>query len=229
MPFLAGREHGATSCKLVCQNKCKNTYAIHAGSTSWIHKVQRRVASNKRTQNGNAKTSTTTPTDNSNQDTIQNTRVCTSENASTPKTHNTGPMHAQKCNPTQLNYKKNQHHPFATGKNSSYNAQGTTKCTTQGTCQGTTQDTAQDTAQCTAKQGTGQGTAQTTAQGTGQGTAKHTAQSTTQGTGKTRAQARPHASAHPNTHMPHHNQPRHSPGHNTVHNTRPPPICNMQK
>ena len=123
------------------------------------------------------KTSTTNQTHNSNQDTTQNTRVCTSEIASTPKTHNTGPMHAQKCNPTQLDYQKNQHHTFARCKSCIYKALGTTQCTKQCTCQGTTQDTAQDTAQCTAKQGTGQGTAQTTAQGTGQGTAKHTAHS----------------------------------------------------
>ena len=179
MPFLAGREHGATSCKLVCQNKCKNTYAIHAGSTSWIHKVQRRVASNKRTQNGNAKTSTTTPTDNSNQDTIQITRVCTSENASTPKTHNTGPMHAQKCNPTQHNYQKNQHHTFARCKSCIYKALGTTQCTKQCTGQGTTQDTAQDTAKNTA-QCTTQGTAQCTTQGTTHGQAQGQTQGTTQ-------------------------------------------------
>ena len=30
----------------------QKTYAIHAGSTSWIHRVQRRVASNNRTQIG---------------------------------------------------------------------------------------------------------------------------------------------------------------------------------
>ena len=39
----------------LCAKTNAKTYAIHEGSTSWIHKVQRTVASNQRTQNENAK------------------------------------------------------------------------------------------------------------------------------------------------------------------------------
>ena len=164
-------------------NLCAKTYAkpmqFMKGQLLGSTKCKEQLQATKEHKMKMQKTSTTNQTHNSNQDTTQNTRVCTSEIASTTKTHNTGPMHAQKCNPTQHNYQKNQHHTFARCKSCIYNAQGTTQCTKQCTGQGTTQDTAQDTAKNTA-QCTTQGTAQCTTQGTTHGQAQCQTQGTTQ-------------------------------------------------
>ena len=84
----------------LCAKTNAKTYAIHEGSTSWIHKVQRTVASNQRTQNENAKKHRqpikhTIPTR-----TLHKTQGYAHQKLQAQQKHNIAPMHAQKCNPT---------------------------------------------------------------------------------------------------------------------------------
>ena len=97
MPFLDGRCHGATWCKLVCQNQCKNQ--CNSCKVNFLDPKGGKANGNQqKTQNDNTKTQATTATDNSSQNNAQNTRACTPEIATRPKTHTTGPLDAQKCN-----------------------------------------------------------------------------------------------------------------------------------